>query len=145
MSIFSKSPVSIFDGNRENSLHARLLNMEKPVGFRADREPDASWHRPSNHRSPSADEQWEERLNQKNLEREMRQAEERDAQERARLRRREENRLREEERIRKMKNSLYFIIQRIGRKEEDILKQMENEDDSDYRPLLPYAPLKEQY
>jgi len=80
------------------------------------------------------------------MEKEMRQAEERDALEKARLKRREEFRLREEERIRKMKNSWFFAYQKLlGRKEEDILKQMEAEDNSDYRPLLPHVPLKWQY
>jgi len=77
------------------------------------------------------------------MEREKRMAEEIEAQERAKRRLQEETRLREEERIRKMKSSWHFKSQKFfGGKEGDILKQMENEDDSDYRPLLPYEPLK---
>lgn len=71
------------------------------------------------------------------MEREKSQAEERDALERVRLRRKEEIRLRDEERIRKMKNSWFFKIQKIsGREEKDILKQMEYEDDN----MLPIIP-----
>ena len=101
--------------NEENvAARAWRESMARVIGYRADREPDASWYRPSNHRPPS--------------QREV------------------EYRRREEERIRKMKDSFYFKSQKFfGGKEEEILKKMEAEDDYDYRPLLPYAPLKQQY
>jgi len=75
------------------------------MGYRADREPDASWYRPSSHRPP----------NQREI----------------------EYRRREEERILKMKNSMFFKIQkRLGGKEEDILKQME-EREKQPEPIIP--------
>jgi len=83
----------------------RVVKNGKPIGYRADREPDASWYRPSPHKPPKKGEI--------------------------------EYRRREEDRIQKMKDSFYFKSQKFfGREEEDILKQMEEEEKRP-SPIMP--------
>jgi len=98
----------------------RVLGADaNPVGYRADREPDASWHRPSNHKRGI------ETLSKEQIERDKE------------LQQRNEVRRRHRERMEKLCRGFLFLF------DEDFKKEKCKEDEFEYIPILPpNFPLK---
>jgi RHS repeat-associated protein len=114
---FIISPMWQYVENVTQNDNSLVPNPSERIHSRAGKEPDFSWHRPRNDGGEAAYDIYrnvrnENIINQNSLERDMWRWHEQDEKEKARRKRQEENKLREEERIRKMKDSWFFKIQK---------------------------------